>query len=113
MVLTEHQIYRALMGIETRLAELDKHTATGLASLDANLKLHQQETRHYRYGILSRLDAVEATLETYRKSAPGASSMSGLIAFLVSPSMLRVLFAAGMLATGYSLSEVGEVINGP
>jgi hypothetical protein len=113
MAITEHQIYQTLMGIEARLAELDKHTATGLASLDANLRLHQQETRHYRHGILSRLDAVEKTLETHRSSGPGVSFMPELTALLISPIMLRILFATGMLAAGYSLSEVGDMIKGP
>src|SRR5690606_2180555 len=108
---SEHQMYQTLRDIEARLAELDKHTATGLAGLDASLKLHQQETRHYRHGILSRLDAVEKAMETLRTSIPAASFMPGLTAIFMSPMMWRVLFAAGMAIAGYSLGEIGDMVS--
>ncbi len=111
MAVTEHQMYQTLRSIEARLAELDKHTATGLASLDASLKLHQQETRHYRHGILARLDAVEKTLETHRLSTQSASFVPGLMAVMMSPAMLRILFAAGMAIAGYSLGEIGDMVS--
>jgi hypothetical protein len=110
MVFTDHQIYQTLMGIEARLSELDKHTATGLAGLDASLKLHQQETRHYRHGILSRLDAVEKTLETFQTPSQAVSFMPGLTAALTSPAVLRLLLAAGMVLAGFSIGEIGDMM---